>query len=149
MYEYVQLHLLFHFFVFIDVISGVLCQDERRQLAEWESLPHNYENYFFLCLHSSNRHVNVDLWLLDEQQRELLSELPLSIFLFTVCTALCLAHLRQIALFLCASAFAFPDLSGQIFEAEFALALCLSLCLLQCNRPSRSWRFLPLSSSTN
>lgn len=62
-YEYVQLHLVFHFFVFIDVISGLLCWDERRQLAKWESLPHNYENYFFLCLHSSKRHVHVDLWL--------------------------------------------------------------------------------------
>lgn len=64
-----------------------------KQLAEWESLPHNYENYFFFCLHSSNRHVNVDLWLLEEQQRELLSSLhyPFSYSLFarlSVCLTL-------------------------------------------------------------
>lgn len=136
------------FFLFIDVISGVLCQEKMKQLAEWESLPHNYENYFFFCLHSSNRHVNVDLWLLDEQQRELLSELTLSVFLFAVWKALCLPHLRQITIFLCASAFPLPDPSGQIFQAELALALCLSSCLLQWNSPSCSCRFLSLFSST-
>lgn len=66
-YECVQLHLLF-FVGFIDVISGWLCWDKVRHLSEWDSLPHSHGNYFFLCLHASNRCDNADLWLLDEQE---------------------------------------------------------------------------------
>lgn len=117
-----------------------------RQLAEWESLPHNYENYFFLCLHSSNRHVNVDLWLLDEQQSELLSELTLSFFSFTVCKALCLAHLRQITLSPCFGVLiprpVWPDLWGRACARSVPLIMppAMKLALTSLLLPSAPLR---------
>lgn len=123
-YEHVQPQLLFHFFVFMDVISwGTMPGWE--EAASWIGRVCLTTMKTAFCFAFIQVLSNVDLWLLAEKQRELLPGLILSIFLFTPCKALCLAHQRHVAVFLCASVLSFPHLPAQISEAELALTLCL------------------------
>lgn len=118
-YEHVQLQLLFHFFffVFMDVINW-------GTMPGWEEAASWIGRVCLLIVKTTFFPAsiqvlsNVDLWLLAEQQRELLPGLILSIFLFAPCKALCLAHHRHVAVFLCASVFSFPHLPAQIWACS-------------------------------